>query len=78
MVQQGGSVRGEHPGPYVIRDDALITSPRVDDRLVLNIDLAPTFADIAGISAPGAEGRSLVRCSRLCEIVEEGLPDGTP
>ena len=31
--------------PFVIRDDALITSPRRDGHLVLNIDLAPTFAD---------------------------------
>ena len=73
--------------PFVIRDDALITSPRVDDRQVLNIDLAPTFADIAGISAPGAEGRSMVpllsssrgswRKDFLMEHLEIG-PGGVP
>lgn len=46
--------------PFVIRADALIDAPRVDDRLVLNIDLAPTFAEVAGLSAPNVEGRSLV------------------
>jgi arylsulfatase A-like enzyme len=73
--------------PFVIRDDVLITSPRVDDRQVLNIDLAPTFADIAGISAPGAEGRSMVpllsssrgswRKDFLMEHLEIG-PGGVP
>ena len=28
--------------------------------MVLNIDLAPTFAALAGAAAPGAEGRNLV------------------
>jgi arylsulfatase A-like enzyme len=46
--------------PFVIRDDAVIASPRVDDRLVLNIDLASTFADVAGLPEPDVEGRSLV------------------
>jgi N-acetylglucosamine-6-sulfatase len=46
--------------PMVIRDDALTTVPRVDGRLALNLDLAPTFADAAGVPAPGAEGRSLL------------------
>ncbi len=73
--------------PFVIRDDALITAPRRDDHLVLNIDLAPTFADIAGIPAPGAEGRSLVpllsssrgpwRKDFLMEHLEIG-PGGVP
>ena len=73
--------------PFVIRDDALITSPRVDDRLVLNIDLAPTFAAIAGVPAPDAEGRSLVpllssqrvpwRKDFLMEHLEIG-PGGVP
>ena len=46
--------------PFVIRYDAMITSPRVDDHLVVNIDLAPTFAALAGARAPNAEGRSLL------------------
>jgi arylsulfatase A-like enzyme len=46
--------------PFVVRFDAMIPSPRIDERLVLNIDLAPTFADLADVSSRGAEGRSLV------------------
>jgi arylsulfatase A-like enzyme len=45
--------------PFVLRFDAAIRTPRTDERLVLNIDLAPTFADLAGIAAPRAEGRSI-------------------
>jgi len=44
----------------VIRDDALIDAPRSDDHLVVNIDLAPTFAALAGVKAPNADGRSLL------------------
>ena len=46
--------------PFVIRFDAAIDGPRRDDRLVLNIDLAPTFAELADVRAPKVEGRSLV------------------
>ena len=46
--------------PFVVRFDPLIDEPRTDDHLVLNLDLAPTFADLAGVAAPGAEGRSLL------------------
>jgi arylsulfatase A-like enzyme len=48
--------------PMVIRYDPVTGgSPgRVDSRFALNIDLAPTFADVAGTSMPGAEGRSLL------------------
>lgn len=47
--------------PYVVRFDRLIERSRVDRRhLVLNLDLAPTFAAVAGTEAPGAEGLSLV------------------
>ena len=46
--------------PLVVRYDPLIGSPRNDPNLVLNIDLAPTFAELAGVSAPGAEGSSLL------------------
>jgi N-acetylglucosamine-6-sulfatase len=44
--------------PMVVRYDQLISSPRVDRRLVVNIDIAPTFAQFAGVPAPGAEGMS--------------------
>jgi arylsulfatase A-like enzyme len=46
--------------PFVVRYDAMIETPRVDRSLVVNIDLAPTFAELAGVGAPGAEGRSLL------------------
>lgn len=46
--------------PFVVRADSMIASPRSDDHLVLNVDLAPTFAQLAGVGAPGAEGRSLL------------------
>ena len=46
--------------PFVVRYDALIETPRVDENLVVNIDLAPTFSELAGVEAPQAEGRSLM------------------
>lgn len=46
--------------PFVVRYDPLTSTPRTDDRFVLNIDLAPTFAALAGASAPGVEGQSLL------------------
>ena len=46
--------------PFVVRYDPLVTTPRVDPDLVLNIDIAPTFAALAGVSAPGAEGSSML------------------
>jgi N-acetylglucosamine-6-sulfatase len=46
--------------PFVVRYDALLEESRTDDHLVVNIDLAPTFAELAGVAAPEVEGRSLV------------------
>jgi arylsulfatase A-like enzyme len=46
--------------PLVVRYDRLIRSPRVDRHLVVNIDVAPTFAAFAGVPAPGAEGMSFL------------------
>jgi N-acetylglucosamine-6-sulfatase len=46
--------------PMVIRYDAMGTTKRTNSNLVLNIDLAPTFAALAGVKAPNADGRSLV------------------
>jgi arylsulfatase A-like enzyme len=47
--------------PMVVRFDAAgWGTPRTESRMVLNIDLAPTFAAAAGVLAPGAEGRSLL------------------
>src|SRR6266496_2260381 len=42
--------------PLVVRYDPLIAEPRVDaSHLVLNIDLAPTFAQLAGVTTPGVD-----------------------
>ena len=46
--------------PFVVRYDPLVATSRSDPSLVLNIDLAPTAAALAGTTAPGAEGRSLL------------------
>jgi N-acetylglucosamine-6-sulfatase len=47
--------------PLVIRYDPLTKShPAKEGRLALNIDLAPTFAELAGTEAKHAEGRSLL------------------
>ena len=46
--------------PFLVRFDPLVAAPRVDDNLVLNIDLAVTAARLAGAASPGAEGRSLL------------------
>jgi N-acetylglucosamine-6-sulfatase len=48
--------------PLIVRYDPL-TAARAGTRsaaLVGNIDYAPTFADLAGVAAPRADGRSLV------------------
>lgn len=47
--------------PMVIRHDAVVTPGTERDDLVLNIDLAPTFATLGSALPPGhPEGRSLV------------------
>lgn len=46
--------------PFIVRYDALLDEPRSQDELVLNMDLAPTFAELAGVGAPDAEGLSFV------------------
>jgi N-acetylglucosamine-6-sulfatase len=47
--------------PLVIRYDPLTSSSaRTDPRFALNVDLAPTVARLAGVAAPGAQGRSLL------------------
>jgi arylsulfatase A-like enzyme len=73
--------------PFVVRFDAAIDEHRVDDHLVLNIDLAPTFVAAAGADAPPMEGSSLLpllrrdeppwRSTFLIEHVGEG-PNGAP
>jgi arylsulfatase A-like enzyme len=49
--------------PYVVRYDAMVRTPHTDQSLVLNIDLAPTIAQLAGVDPDeisSVEGRSLV------------------
>lgn len=46
--------------PFLVRYDAVVTDPRRDSRFVLNIDLAPTAAELAGVDAPGSDGQSLM------------------
>jgi N-acetylglucosamine-6-sulfatase len=45
--------------PLVMRGPG-VAAGQVRSELVLNIDLAPTFADLAGATAPDVDGRSLV------------------
>jgi N-acetylglucosamine-6-sulfatase len=47
--------------PFIVRYDPLTNGTRsTSSDMVLNLDLAPTFADAAGVPAPGAEGMSLL------------------
>jgi len=46
--------------PLVVRWDGVVPPGVKDPHLVANIDLAPTFADAAGVAPPAVEGRSLV------------------
>lgn len=56
--------------PLVVRYDPITRSaPRTDGHLVLNVDIAPTLARLAGARLPGAEGRNLLRLLRGREPV---------
>ena len=47
--------------PFAVRYPRLAARPRVETRLVANIDIAPTFYELAGIPIPTeVDGRSLV------------------
>jgi N-acetylglucosamine-6-sulfatase len=46
--------------PFIVRFDPIIHSARTEEQLVLNIDLAPTFAELANVRTRRAEGASLV------------------
>jgi arylsulfatase A-like enzyme len=46
--------------PLVIRYDPLAAPGTVDRRFAMNIDLAPTAADLAGVLLPAPDGASLV------------------
>ena len=52
--------RGSMNVPFIIRYDRLIENPGVNtEDLVLNLDFAPTFVDVAGGTPPPVEGLSL-------------------
>ncbi len=75
--------------PLVIRYDPLTSTARTDDHFALNIDYAPTFADLAGITPPIPEdGASLIpllsgppgswRTDFLLEHYDDGLERPVP
>ncbi len=46
--------------PMVVRYDPMLPTATSDPHLVLNIDLAPTWAALAGVAAPDVEGMSFL------------------
>lgn len=73
--------------PLVVRAPGFGTTPRIDARFVLNVDVAPTLVELAGAVVPSTHivnGRSLVpllggtgtswRSAMLNEHWEEGRP----
>jgi len=46
--------------PFVVRYDAMGLAPRTDPHLVANIDVAPTFDELAGLPTDGIDGQSLL------------------
>jgi arylsulfatase A-like enzyme len=57
--------------PLLVRYPKMVERGRLDDRLVLNLDLAPTFLDLAGVPIPPSmQGRSWRR------LLEDGVANG--
>ncbi|MFN2383264.1 MAG: sulfatase-like hydrolase/transferase, partial [Gemmatimonadota bacterium] len=51
--------------PFALRYPPLVPSPRTEERLVANIDIAPTLYELAGLPIPdGVDGRSLATLLR--------------
>ncbi|MDQ4143921.1 MAG: sulfatase [Actinomycetota bacterium] len=59
-LEKSDPYRGSTQIPYIVRYDRLIQNPRKDGHLLLNLDIAPTIARLAGVPSPGAEGASFV------------------
>jgi len=71
--------------PMFVRYPKLAPLPRTDARFALNIDLGPTFAELAGIGVPiSHDGESLVRVldattpSWRTDFLTEGWPNAAP
>jgi len=71
--------------PMLVRYPKLAPLARSDDRFALNIDLAPTFAELAGVGVPIAhDGASLVRLldgtapAWRADFLAEGWPGSHP
>ena len=68
--------------PLVVRFDAVMNGAMIDDRLVANVDVAPTLAEAAGAAAPDVEGQSLLPLLTAAatpwrsDILIEHLQDG--
>jgi arylsulfatase A-like enzyme len=71
--------------PMLVHYPKLVPLPRVEDRFALNIDLAPTFAELAGAGIPIAhDGESLLRVldgtapGWRTDFLTEGWPSSHP
>jgi arylsulfatase A-like enzyme len=61
-------------GPFALRYPPLVPKPRIEDRLIAQIDLAPTIYELAGIPMPtDVDGRSLVPLMRGTKQWRDGL-----
>ena len=88
MIGKGNAYEESIRIPMVVRYDPLVARPRTNNDMTLNIDIAPTAAELAGVGAPGAEGLSLVpllqdpdahwRNDFLVEHFAPGGPHGNP
>jgi arylsulfatase A-like enzyme len=63
--------------PMLVRYPRMIAKGRTEDRIVLNVDPAPTFLDLAGVPVPASmHGRSwkpLLEGKSRCAVAEELL-----
>jgi arylsulfatase A-like enzyme len=71
--------------PMFVRYPKLAPCPRTESRFALNIDLGPTFAELAGVGVPIAhDGQSLVRVldatapTWRTDFLTEGWPTAAP
>ncbi|HYO31081.1 MAG TPA: sulfatase [Thermomicrobiales bacterium] len=87
VLSDNGFLLGDHRmegkgSPYdgSVRVPMLAWGPKfdrgTDERLVGNIDIAPTIADVAGVRLPAADGQSLLDRSAREAILLERFKDG--